>query len=132
MRERLNVAESEIVGALTEFRSVLREGGANNGTTAGVSLSDIMSLAARFTKPEPIMAFQGTAEQLALAIQAERPPVNPLLWSIKPPDAFCGLDVVEEDGWTYIGTTKQLADARKRWGSLSDARLASESAEFSD
>jgi hypothetical protein len=99
----------------------------NNTTTGSFSMADLTELAKTLTpKPQPIMAFQGTAAQLAAAVQAERPPTSPLLWGIAPPDPFIGLDVIEEDGWVYIGTTRQLAETRKRWGSLTVARRFAE------
>jgi len=92
----------------------------NNNTTSSFSMADLMKLAAKIPKPEPIMAFQGTAAQLAAALPAPAPP--PFVGPVVMPSPFLGLDVVEEDGWVYIGTTRQLSEAQRRWGSLSAAR----------
>jgi hypothetical protein len=93
-----------------------------------VTLDDILATVRKVMPPrdEPIMAFEGTADQLRAAVDAEnaRNGVAPL---IGPSDTFWGLDVGEEDGWVYIGTTKQLHEARDRWGSLGEARRVFES-----
>lgn len=91
-----------------------------NNNTASFTIADLMKVEAKLTKPEPIMAFQGTAAQLARAIPAS--PLPPFVGPVVMADPLHGLDVVEEDGWVYIGTTQQLAEARKRWGSLTEAR----------
>ena len=95
-------------------------GYANSSTTSSFAIADLMKVAAKITKPEPIMAFRGTAAQLARAIPES--PLPPFLGPVVMADPLHGLDVVEEDGWVYIGTTTQLAEARKRWGSLTEAR----------
>lgn len=98
----------------------------NGATTAGITMESLRATMAKLTRPpEPLYAIEATLGQFweacrkAGASEASPGPAWPFL------SPLYGLDVVEEAGWVYVGTTKQIADAIKRFGSLSAARMAS-------
>lgn len=71
---------------------------------------------------EPIVAIKATLAALGGAIAEAS--VKAGVPGVFLPSPLDGLDVVEEEGWVYAGTTRQLAEARRRWGSLTMAREA--------
>jgi hypothetical protein len=95
-------------------------------TSGPFAVPGFASLAERLGPPPrgPIMAFEGSAKRFAAWFRQCGRPEAQLAWA----DRLAGLDVVEEDGWVYIGTAAQLREARDRWGSLGLARQISASA----
>jgi hypothetical protein len=72
---------------------------------------------------DPIHCFRGTVADLQAAVNAENVRAG-LPVVLGACDTFHGLDIVEEDGWVYLGTSLQLCKARDRYGSLGTARRA--------
>lgn len=106
----------------------------NTAAASLTTLADLKAMLAsmrRLAPPAmtPIIAIQITPEKFHEATHA----AGFRGWT-DPSPRLCGfpldsMDVVPELGWIYIGTPGQLADTRKRFGSLTKARAACEQLE---
>lgn len=92
-----------------------------------VTFADVLKLVGSLgpAPDRPIRAFRGTVGDLRAAVDAENARLG-LGLDVGSCDTFWGLDVVEEDGWMYIGTARKIREARVLWGSLTLARRAAE------
>jgi hypothetical protein len=95
----------------------------NTSNSASFGSADLATLADRVLPPPPdppVYAFEGSLDAFLTAFQAAGGRIG-----LRGPIAFApldGLDLIEEDGWVYVGTTRQLRAARDRWGSLGLAK----------